>query len=194
MGEDARVRRQVRLLKNFPDHGKDRLRIARRRATMIHGMRNLQTALFCAALLVGCAGSDGPSEQAAREAEFERSMRNVVLEGHFTVSGRGDESRLHKERYEIDKVVKIVGDLWTVHARIRYGSHDVRVPVPVKVLWAGDTPLISITDATIPGLGEAFTARVAFYRGRYSGMWQHGDVGGNQFGRIVPAEESPETP
>jgi hypothetical protein len=58
------------------------------------------------------------------------------------------------------------------------------VPVPVKVLWAEDTPMISLTDAAIPGLGT-FSARIVFFRDRYAGMWSHDEVGGSQFGRIV---------
>ena len=54
--------------------------------------------------------------------------------------------------------------------------------------WAGDTPVISLTDASVPGLGT-FSARVLFYEDRYAGTWSHGDVGGNQFGRIVRAGE-----
>ena len=124
-------------------------------------------------------------------------MQNIVLEGFFTVTGKGDEGRLRNERYEIKSATKIAGDLWTIQARIQYGDHDVTAPVPVKVVWAEDTPVISITDVSIPGLG-AFTARVVFYRDHYSGMWWHGETGGNQFGRILrgaePSTEPAEAP
>ncbi|MBI1357659.1 MAG: hypothetical protein GC160_25235 [Acidobacteria bacterium] len=112
-------------------------------------------------------------------------MRNVVLEGFFTVTGKGDDSKLRQERYEVEKAVKVAGDLWTIHARIQYGDHDFTAPVPVRLLWAGDTPVISLTDVELPGAGAAFTARIVFYRDHYSGMWWHGETGGNQFGRIV---------
>ena len=46
----------------------------------------------------------------------------------------------------------------------------------------------SLTDAAVPGLGT-LSARVLFYEDRYAGNWSHGDVGGNQFGRIVRAGE-----
>ena len=75
-----------------------------------------------------------------------------------------------------------------IHARIEYGGHDVTVPIPVRIEWAGDTPVISLTDVEVPGLGT-FTARVLFYRGRYAGTWQHGETGGSQFGRILPAQQ-----
>ncbi len=110
-------------------------------------------------------------------------MSNVVLDGSFTVN-RGDETHERREKYTIASVSKVGGDIWLFQARIQYGDHDVTVPVPVKLLWAGDTPVVSLTDASIPGLGT-FTARVLFYRDSYAGFWQHGDVSGNQFGRIV---------
>jgi hypothetical protein len=110
-------------------------------------------------------------------------MSGVVLEGTFTVSG-SDTPEFRKERYTIESVSKLAGDLWTFQARIQYGEHDVTLPVPVKILWAGDTPVVSLTDATIPGLGS-FTARVLFYRDHYAGFWSHGETSGHQFGRIV---------
>lgn len=145
----------------------------------------MRILVVCLALLLaaGC-GSDLETEQETRQAAFQESMRNVVLEGFFTVLREGEEPKPRPERYEIEKAVHVAGDLWTIHARIQYGEHDVTVPVPVKVLWADDTPMISLTDATIPGLGT-FSARIVFFRDSYAGMWSHGEGGGSQFGRIL---------
>ena len=63
---------------------------------------------------------------------------------------------------------------------------DVTVPIPLEIKWAGDTPVITLTDLAIPSLGT-FTARVVIYDGRYAGTWQHGQVGGHLFGRIEKA-------
>lgn len=148
------------------------------------------------------ACSSGPAspseaEHEALEKQFAESMTNVVLDGSFTVN-RAGETRVRQEKYTIASVSKVGGDVWVFQARIQYGDHDVTVPVPVKLLWAGDTPVVSLTDANIPGLGT-FTARVLFYRDSYAGFWQHGDVSGNQFGRIIrggeptpePADDTP---
>ena len=54
--------------------------------------------------------------------------------------------------------------------------------------WAEETPMVSLTNASLPGLGDAFSARVIFHDNRYAGTWQHGDVGGHLFGTIEPAE------
>jgi hypothetical protein len=114
--------------------------------------------------------------------KFQKSMQGVALEGHFMLKGK---EGIYPEYYEIDKVSNISGDnYWLIHARIKYGDHDVRVPVPVRILWADDTPIVTLTDVTIPGLGT-FTARVLFHDGQYVGTWSSGDHSGQQFGRIV---------
>ncbi len=143
-------------------------------------------SLLLCALLIALAGcSQGGASQAKLEDEFKKMLTGATLEGSFTVNGRELEP-LRKEKYTIEGVTKLAGGYWTINARIEYGNHDVTVPVPVRVEWAGDTPVIQLTDATIPGLGT-FSARVLFYRGQYAGTWSHGSGGGSQFGRVIPA-------
>ena len=98
-----------------------------------------------------------PEEQEALERAFARSMRGVVLEGSFTVDGSDREAST--ERYTVERVEKVGGDVWLFHARLQFGETDVSLPVPVKLLWAGDTPVVSLTDASIPGLGT-YSARL----------------------------------
>lgn len=124
-------------------------------------------------------------------------MRGAVLNGHFTVLSQADATepagvesappKLRSERYEIEKVVKRAGDLWTFHARIQFGDKDVTLPVPVTLTWAGDTPMISVTDLGLPGLAT-YTARVVFYRDSYAGMWWGKQYGGHLFGTIERPE------
>ena len=54
-----------------------------------------------------------------------------------------------------------------------------------------DTPVIMMTDTSIPGIGE-FTVRLFFHGDRYAGSWQHGKVGGLMSGRIE--KRAPATP
>lgn len=121
-------------------------------------------------------------DRAALEKAFEEQLSGCALVGTFTVDGnnKGDPK---EERYEISKITKVKDDYWLFLARIKYGNNDVTVPITLKVLWAGDTPVISLTDVAIPGLGT-FTSRTMFYGDRYAGTWQHGKVGGLMFGRI----------
>jgi hypothetical protein len=149
---------------------------------MVAGMRRVPAAVALSVMLWSC-GKNQASEQARHEADFEKMLTNATLAGRFTSRG---SDRIAEDRYTISKVSKIGGDLWLIHSRIQYGQRDVTVPVPVKVVWAGDTPMIQLTDATIPGLGT-YSARVLFFRDEYAGTWSGGDHGGQMFGRIERA-------
>jgi hypothetical protein len=127
-----------------------------------------------------------PSSTASREElikKLEGDLTNVKLTGSFTVTGREDRGP-RSEEYTITSAMKLPeGDLWLLKARIKYGDKDTTVPIPLEIKWAGDTPVITLTDLSIPGLGT-FTSRVVIYENRYAGTWQHGKVGGNLFGKI----------
>ena len=131
-------------------------------------------------LAAGCARK--PPAQADLEKQFQEMMSGVTLVGHSTRLNK--EGIAGEERYVIEKVSKISGDTWLFQARMQYGGRDIPVPVPVTMKWAGDTPVIELTDLTIPGMGT-FTARVVLYRDQYAGTWSAKDHGGQIFGKIV---------
>ena len=120
----------------------------------------------------------------ARYEKFARDLSGVKLIGTFTVDGR--QGKLQEEEYTIDKVEKAeTGNLWTFTCRIKYGKIDVPVPLTIPVEWAGDTPMVGISNFKIPLVGSgAFGARVVFHDGKYAGTWSHDSVGGHLFGRI----------
>ena len=137
-------------------------------------------------LITGCSsGAEDMLTQQALEKKFQESMSEVILDGFFRTNDA--ESQPRKERYSITRVSKLAGDYWIFQARIQYGDRDVTLPVPVTIRWAGDTPILTLTDATIPGLGT-FTARVLFYDGQYVGVWRHGEHIGQHFGQVIPKE------
>ena len=128
---------------------------------------------------------------AASKAEiaFAKKMTNATLVGSFTIDGKGAGKPPKPERYELGVVKKVKGDTWLWVAKIKYGGKDFKIPVPITLTmkWAGDTPVITMTNLKIPAVGT-FTARVLFYGDRYVGTWQHGKVGGHMFGKIEPAK------
>ena len=126
-------------------------------------------------------------DKAALEKAFVKAMTNVTLVGHFTIEGENND-KLREERYTIDKVTKANGDYWIFLARIKYGKHNVKLPLPLRVKWAGDTPVITVTDVAIPGIGT-YTARVVIHRGQYAGTWSGKDHGGQLFGKVVKNKE-----
>ena len=159
-----------------------------KKLTLVHRPANrvCKAMLLFLNLGAGCSTGirdDGEvSTQEFREKEFQESMSGVILDGFFTTNGAND--RLKKETYTIASVSKLTGDYWIFNARMQYADLDVTLPVPVTIKWADDTPVLTLTDATIPGLGT-FTARVLFYGGHYVGVWRHGEHIGQHFGRII---------
>ena len=128
-----------------------------------------------------------PASLTDLEREFTEQMRNVVLVGHFTIEGQERRDGL-PERYEISEVTKLEGDRWRFDVHLTYGSVDATLPVVVPMVWAAETPMVSITDFAIPGLGDEFGARVVFYDNRYAGTWDHGEYGGLMYGTIEPLD------
>ncbi len=129
-------------------------------------------------------------DRATLEREFAEKLTGATLVGSFTIDGQPNNKAPNTERYELESVTKAQGEYWVFTSRIKYGQNDVKIPLTLQVLWAGDTPMISLTDLAIPGLGT-FTARVMFHGDRYAGTWQHGDVGGHMFGKIEKKKGPP---
>ncbi len=132
--------------------------------------------------------SDVPANDAETQARydgFSELLTGAKFTGSFTVTGQALDD-LTSEEYHIKSVQKMPeGDMWLFVARIKYSDHDVSVPLPLEVKWAGDTPIITLTDFSFLGMGP-FSSRVVIYNGKYAGTWSHGDVGGHLFGTITP--------
>ncbi|HMO85758.1 MAG TPA: hypothetical protein PKC18_12660 [Lacipirellulaceae bacterium] len=138
-------------------------------------------------------GQEGsPDEEAADAspeliAALEQSLSGATLAGNFTVAGE-DGARPRQERYELGEVKHLGGNRWLIAARIKYGDHDVTLPLTLPIRWAGDTPVITVDDIGFPGLGT-YSARVMIYRDHYSGYWTGKDHGGHLFGRLERGDE-----
>ena len=154
-------------------------------------VRLMLTAMLCLGVK-GVVFADEPAKPAASPTpemikKLTEDLTNVKLIGSFTISGRENQAP-KAEEYAITSAMKLPdGDVWLIKARIKYGDKDVTAPIPLEIKWAGDTPLITLTNMEIPGLGT-FSSRVVIYEGRYAGTWQHGNVGGHLFGRIEKTE------
>jgi hypothetical protein len=143
------------------------------------------------------AGSENPAagnaqENAAADARsaaeqaFTKLLTGATLFGNFTVDADGvvDPARLLKpDRYELATVNKVKDDIWL----FIYVHEGVPIPLTMKVLWAGTTPVLTLDEFTIAGMGT-FSARLMFHDNRYAGTWQHGDKGGLMFGKIETVE------
>ena len=120
--------------------------------------------------------------QAELDKKFEEALSGATLKGNFTSKGRAGAPK--EDKYTIESVTKWPGGYWLFKVRIQYGTHDVTLPLPLRVLWAGDTPVITLDKMPMLGLGT-FSARVLIYDGQYAGTWDGGDHGGTLFGEVV---------
>lgn len=119
------------------------------------------------------------------EKEFASALSNCELVGKFTVEGKANNGDQKPDRYLIAQARKVQGDHWT----FVYVHKGIPIPLVLRVLWAGNTPIMTLDEFTIAGMGT-FSARVMFDLNTdlYAGTWQHGDVGGLMFGGLVRSD------
>jgi hypothetical protein len=131
--------------------------------------------------------------RAELEKRFAESLSGVVFEGAWRMTGAGGLKRAaplgkpKPERYSIESANKLDGDWWLIRARLEFAETDLTLPVRVRVVWAEDTPIITIDDVSFPGVGT-YSARVMIYRGLYCGTWFGTNYGGVMSGRIIKAD------
>jgi len=157
-----------------------------RRLVKLVVMVVLAIVLFVSGWISGRLGI-GPVVDAASltdaERQFADRMRNVNMVGTFTVWGREDRVP-RTDRYEIASVEKIGDDLWRFNTKMDCcGLNGSSIPIAVPMRWVGDTPVIMMTDTSLPGIGT-YSVRVFFYGDHYAGTWQGRRAGGYMSGRI----------
>ena len=135
-----------------------------------------------------------PATLPPAERAFVDRMRNVTLVGTFTTDGRAGEAGRAPgaDRYDIASVQKVGENSWRFDAKMDCcgAAGQSGLPIVVPMHFVGDTPVIMMTDTTLPGIGT-FTVRLFFYGDRYAGTWQHGSTGGQMLGRIEPTPAAP---
>jgi hypothetical protein len=134
------------------------------------------------------AWAESPPTAADRAAALSAMLSGATLEGSFTVSGK-DPAKLTTDKYTLGEVKQVDAEknLWVFPTRIQYSDKDFTIPLTLPIEWAGDTPVVVVDNVGMPGLGT-FSARVLFFNDHYAGYWQHGEVGGNLFGKIHRAK------
>lgn len=141
----------------------------------------------CLSLLPGrgFAAQDGVEARAAiqaeREAAFAALLTGAKLEGFTTLS---NEEGLKADSYTLSKVSKQDDGRWKFEAIIHFGKRPVPMAMSLPVEWAGDTPVISVTQLAVPFMGT-YDARVLFHGDQYVGVWSGKGYGGHIFGQVV---------
>jgi hypothetical protein len=122
------------------------------------------------------------------EANFKATLTKATFKGRWCSIQDGKLGPDKEDKYSILSINKVGGEVWLIRARIQYGKNDFVAPVPVKVKWAGDTPVIILDKTGVPGSGE-YSARVMIYERTYAGTWSGGDHGGLLNGVITAEKE-----
>ena len=151
--------------------------------------------LAVVAMTIALGGQAAPQKtKAAPQAElqnkFKEMLDGVVLRGTWQMTqgeglkGKAPMTPARPDRYVIKSVSKGLDDHWVITARVQYGDKDVKLPISVRVVWAGDTPIITLDKLKMPMLGT-YSARVMIYNGFYAGTWFGDGYGGVLSGQII---------
>src|SRR6266849_861383 len=119
----------------------------------------LVLAIFGGGWLVGrlgIASAVNPASLTDAERQFTERMRDVSLVGSFTVTGREDRAP-RQDRYDISSVEKVGDNLWRFNAGMTCCGVNGAIPVVVPMRWNGDTPMIMMTDTSLPGVDRKST-------------------------------------
>jgi hypothetical protein len=149
----------------------------------------MQYPLVVSLLLSGAVASAQPTPLNALEQEFKDSLTGATMQGFASRDGK---EGVTADKYNVVKVEKGTGDNWTFSVNISFRGQEMVVPVPLEVKWAGDTPVLTVTDKGYPGMGT-YTARVVVYKGHYAGTWFGKSGGGKVYGEIVKKPSVPLT-
>src|SRR4051812_29910082 len=82
------------------------------------------------------------------DAALTARLTNAVMSGQYTMGNSAPK----KDKYTIVSVRKLKDDIWLFQARVQFGNKDVTIPMIIPIKWAGDTPVISVTELGLPGL------------------------------------------
>jgi hypothetical protein len=130
-----------------------------------------------------------PTSQPDREAlekELAGRLSGARLTGYYMIDGQ--EGPPKHDSYTLRKVEKREGDKWVFTAVLSYGQQSMALPLTIPIYWAGDTPVISVTNFNIMGMGS-YTARVMLYKDHYAGTWSSATHGGYLWGKIEKIDE-----
>lgn len=135
--------------------------------------------------------STAPAAMNELEQAFSDRLENARFTGRWSLVADGKIGEERTDEYLINSATKVRGDDWVIVTRMRFGTVDVNVPITVQVKWAGDTPVISVSELAIPNVGT-YSARVVVDKDQYGGSWRGQGYGGLMYGVIEKRKAEPE--
>ncbi len=145
------------------------------------------------------ATAPSPLDRQELERRLEATLTGVQLRGTWQIASAGPTadgavprngpvtlSDPLPDTYTILEAHKAEADWWLLRVRIQYEAVDAVVPIRLRVLFAGETPVLTVDDLSMPG-GHTYSARVMIHGGFYAGTWSGPDCGGVLSGQLVNA-------
>jgi hypothetical protein len=132
-------------------------------------------------------GQEEDPEQERREEAFAELLTGARLTGWTTDDARPDAPPA-KDSYTIARCEKADDGKWLFEAEV--GESGLKLPLYLPVVWAGDTPVITLDQFPVPQMGT-FDARVLFHGESYAGIWRGEKHAGEIMGRIERAADGP---
>lgn len=126
-------------------------------------------------------GTEPALDRATLEKNLAERLSNSRLVGFYMTEGQNGPPQ--QDSYTLGKVQKAEGDKWRFEARIEFNKKVLNVPLEIPIYWADQTPVITVSNFSIPGMGT-YTARVMIHGDRYAGTWSSPRHGGFLWGRI----------
>lgn len=116
------------------------------------------------------------------ETSFERLLSGATLSGMLSAAG-GEESRAAAVLVQRLERTDAPHE-WLLHVVVTPGGNGVECQVKCDVHWAGSTPVATVHEAEIPGIGTV-NAKVLFHNCLFTGTWLHAGRKGQMWGEVV---------
>lgn len=156
----------------------------------------MKRALSLVLLLPFLSAAEQPDDSAAalqaqRDAAFAEMVADSTWESSWHAKGEDGLDEGGQNRYRIIRAQKVNGDDWIILGEFELQGKQVRLPLPAKVFWADDTPVLSMTGLPLPG-EPLFTVRILFKGDMFSGVFQSNQLSGALVGMKVKGAQSEE--
>lgn len=120
----------------------------------------------------------------ALETALVATLQEATFIGRWHPIADGEVGAERRDQYRIAGAEKIGDNRWIIRARLSAEVPDLIIPVPLRIEWAGDTPVLIVDDFGLPGMNP-YSARVLIFDDTYAGTWSGGGMAGLIGGIIV---------
>ncbi len=117
-----------------------------------------------------------PVAAATPEAEraFAAMLEDATLNGTWAPIDQRLLGDNQEDGYKIVRATKKEGDQWVLVSKMAFRGQEMEVPIPVTVVFAGDTAVMILNDLPL-GDGASWSARILFHDDVYAGSWWGSD-------------------